>query len=553
MSINERNFFDNWKEFVIGKPDETILNHLDIIKNHTTLDGNLKYKSDKEVYKVFSLFITHNYGSHVYELVNFLKYLRFIEFPIYKIMVSNSSEITKEIKKIEFKKNNTISNQMTLKFDKHSFNLHYNRISIYIIMLDFIEEFLGLETLLSTDEKINELSSHEELKQISNNISKKLYNYLKNLLPTSYLQNLSTIISDQIIKEKNNESHNIVSEDISDQFILDFWINSHSIKKDFSIKTYSTAVDFCMVYRRSIDLNKSNHSKVVGQINEKDPWDNLSKEQVDNLLDQLVDNSADNIFHSIDYIEKTQDKKINLLKKNQINELKKFSKYQNTSLSLPLTILRSCVFGSIQNKIIEAERRKKLNLEKEFINLDENCKFRDQYRIYEDLITNIDFLKGVLFYKLWTFRRIETFQFIRDYLTGKEESLFNNFLKMNKSYFENTSLNKNERENAFTKFESFIEDKSENNFQQFTKKLNILKTRSKNFRRSGVDFKDCSYENINTLETLIKVLFKIKEFLSKFLKKLNPKLDKLEFYFAQDKDIFFKHFYCMYSEKEKEI
>ena len=104
MSINERNFFDNWKEFIIGKPDETILNHLDIIKNHTVLDGNLKYKSDKEVYKVFSLFITHNYGSHIYELVNFLKYLTFIEFPINKIMVSNSSEITKEIKKIEFKK-----------------------------------------------------------------------------------------------------------------------------------------------------------------------------------------------------------------------------------------------------------------------------------------------------------------------------------------------------------------------------------------------------------------------------------------------------------------
>ena len=308
-----------------------------------------------------------------------------------------------------------------------------------------------------------------------------------------------------------------------------------------------------MAYRRSIDLNKSNHSTVVGQINEKDPWDNLSKEQVDNLLDQLVDNSVDNIFLSIDYIEKAKDKKINLLKKNQINELKIFSKYQNTSLHLPLTILRTCVFGSIQNKITEAERRKKLNLEKELINLDENSKFRDQHRVYQDLITNIDFLKGVLFYKLWTFRRIESFQFIRDYLTDKEESLFNNFLKMNKSYLESPSLNKKESENPFTKFESFIEDKSENNFQKFVIKLNILKTQSKTFRRSGVEFKDFSYENINTLETLIKVLFKIKEFLSEFLNKLNPKLDKLEFYFAQDKDIFFKHFYCLYSEKEKEI
>ena len=553
MSINEQNFYDNWKEFVIGKPDEAILNHLDIIKNHTTIDGNLKYRNDKEVYKVFSLFITHNYGSYVYELINFLKYLTVIQFPIYKIMVLDSSQITKQIKKIDLKKNNIISNQMILKLNKHSFKLHYNRISIYIIMLDFIEEFLGLETLLSIDKKINGLSSYEELKQISNDISKKLYNYLKNLLPSSYLQNLSTIISNQIIQEKNDDNHNIVSEDISDQFILDFWVNSNFIKKDFLIKTYSTVVDFCMVYRRSIDLNKSNHSTMVGQINEKDPWDNLSKEQVDNLLDQLVDNSLDNIFHSIDYIEKAQSKKINILKKNQINELKIFSKYQNTSLYLPLTILRTCVFGDIQNRIIEAERRKKLNLQKELINLDENSKFLDQHRVYEDLITNIDFLKGVLFFKLWTFRRIEVFQFIRDYLTEKEEFLFNNFLKMNKSYLESSSVGDKENESSFTKFESFIVDKSENDFEKFLIKLNTLKTQSKTFRRSGVEFDNFSYENTITLETLIKVLFKIKEFLTEFLNKLNPKLDKLEYYFAQDKDIFFKQFFWLYSEKEKEI
>ena len=155
MQINEQKIFNNWKEFVIGQPDEIILNHLDIIKNHTSINGDLKHKNERDLIKVFSLFITHNYGTYIYELCNFLKYLSLVEIPIYKIMILNSFEITKEIKKIELKRNNKISNQIILKLDKHLFNLHYNRISIYIIMLDFIEEFLGLETLLSLDKLIN--------------------------------------------------------------------------------------------------------------------------------------------------------------------------------------------------------------------------------------------------------------------------------------------------------------------------------------------------------------------------------------------------------------
>ena len=68
MRINDNNFFDNWKEFSIGKPDEIILNHFDIVKNHTDLNGDIKHKNSKELIKTFSLIITHNYGTSIYEL-----------------------------------------------------------------------------------------------------------------------------------------------------------------------------------------------------------------------------------------------------------------------------------------------------------------------------------------------------------------------------------------------------------------------------------------------------------------------------------------------------
>ena len=57
------------------------------IKNKTTLTGSLKYPNLKEVNKVFALFITHNYGSVIYELCNFLKYLSQNNLPFYNIMV----------------------------------------------------------------------------------------------------------------------------------------------------------------------------------------------------------------------------------------------------------------------------------------------------------------------------------------------------------------------------------------------------------------------------------------------------------------------------------
>ena len=45
------------------------------------------------------------------------------------------------------------------------------------------------------------LSTQKELQEISNNVSKKVYSYLKNLLPTSHLQSLSLAIGNFIIKK----------------------------------------------------------------------------------------------------------------------------------------------------------------------------------------------------------------------------------------------------------------------------------------------------------------------------------------------------------------
>jgi len=199
--MRDKLFFDDWKEFTLQKPDEVILNHFENIKNKTTLTGSLKYPNLKEVNKVFALFITHNYGSIIYELCNFLKYLSQNNLPFYNIMVMESNDLLKKIKKINFINSQEISNKFTLKLQSYNFDIAYSRISNLIIIIEFLEEILGLEEILSLDKSIGNISTQKELQEISNNVSKKVYSYLKNLLPTSHLQNLSLAIGNFIIKK----------------------------------------------------------------------------------------------------------------------------------------------------------------------------------------------------------------------------------------------------------------------------------------------------------------------------------------------------------------
>ena len=563
MRVNERNFFDNWKEFSLKKPDEMILNHYDIVKNHTDINGDLKHKNTKEVIKIFSLFITHNYGSSIYELCNFLKYLNLINLSIYNVMVLDSHEIVKKIKKINIINNQNISNKITLKIENHLFDISYSRISTYIVLLDFIEEFIGIEEILNIEEKIDKLLSYNDLKLISNNLSKKVYIYLKNFLPTSYIQRFSSAIGNQIITEKKDENHVIVSEDISDDFILNFWIHSRFIEKELLIKTFSLAADLCFIYKKSIDINNSYNLTIVDQINDDEPWNFLSNEDIDIFTNQLMESSENIISNSINYMQNLHEKKINILKKNEINEIKIFSKYENLSFNLSLTILRISVFGNIQNKIIEAERRKKLNLKEDLHLLSSDLKYIDQKNIYEKLILNINSLKEIVFYKLWMFEAKETFEFIKDFLSEKELEYFDKFLIEQKHKFniaivskkENFSnLEKNfeyELEKLFINFKAFLKQENQiSKFNEFNNYLDILRKKTKMFRRSGVEFNINNSENIKNLVKIYKSLNEINKFLSKLLIVLNSGIKTLDAQFNEDKIIFFEHFSYLYNNEE---
>jgi len=570
--MRDKLFFDDWKEFTLQKPDEVILNHLENIKNKTTLTGSLKYRNLKEVNKVFALFLTHNYGSIIYELCNFLKYLSHNNLPFYNIMVMESNDLLKKIKKINFINSQEISNKFTLKLESYNFDISYSRISNLIIIIEFLEEILGLEEILLLDKSVGNVRTQKELQEISNNISKKVYSYLKNLLPTSHLQSLSLAIGNFIIKKNKDVNHKIVSEDISDDFIFDFWVAFSMGEKDLLIKTFNLASDLCLSYKKSIELVEKYNFSSRYHIDEEYSLNMISKDTLNEFLEQITSSDEHMFSKSFNKLCVWQSDKINILKKKELSEIEVFSKYDDLSMKLPLTILRVCSFGNIQNKIIENQRRKKSDLNNFFHSYFDTSIYYDQRQIIQNIINNNSFICEILFYKLWSFESPKVIDIIRNYLNKDELILFENFINQNKEkldfepilddidlfreltkkrmnytpdeYREEKLANLNEEFKVFINSSKFQSD-----FKSFLNFISKSKKSTMSFRRSGFDFNLNSEENIKTMTEIYNTLSIIKEFLFKFINCLNLNVNDLKSKFNEDKILFFEHFKLLYSKE----
>ncbi len=565
------NFFENWNEFSLQKPDEIILDHLEIVQNQTKINGDLKHKNKKSVIKIFALFLTHNYGSVIYELCNFLKYLEQIELNLYDIMVLDANDITKKIKKNELKSNISLSSKIEFKIENKSFEIYFTRIHTYIIILDFVEEFLGLEEILKLEENLKVSNTYESLQKLSNQISRQIYNYLKTLLPSSHIQNFSTAISNKILSNKKNQNTEITSDDITDEFILNFWINSKNFINEQEIKTFTLAADICLNYKRSVRLNNIYNLNYKDQINNETSLTYITNENIDDFLNQVTDDNEDNISKFFDYLESLNKQKINILKKNELNEIKNIVKYQENSFELPLTILRILIFGSIQNQIVEAFRRKNNHSKNKILNDKYSNAYNKQVKIYSDFLLNLNYLKNIIFFRLWSVNAKYSLEFIRDFLSEKELKIFNKHLNLitgnidhlntlndvkndhpfsqeNNVYPIKNEINENEIDILLEKIKNFI--KEQDNFDSFNNFLKETKKNSNNFRRSGINFNLNNPENTKIFINSYKSLNGIREFIFKYLNELELKVKNLKKQFSEDKEIFFNNFKKLYLEKE---
>ena len=386
------------------------------------------------------------------------------------------------------------------------------------------------------------------------------------------MQSFSAAIGNFIIKKNRDENHKIISEDISDDFIFDFWVSFSLEEKDLLIKTFTLASELCLSYKKSIELNEKYKFSSRYQLNEENSSNTISEDTLNEFLEQITSSDEHVLSKYFNKLCILQSDKINLLKKKELGEIEVFSKYNELSMKLPLTILRICVFGNIQNKIIENQRRKKLDLNDFFQSYSDISMYYDQSQIIQNIINNNSFICEILFYKLWSFEDPKVIDIIRNYLNKDELILFENFINKKKENLdfdpnlddisllkELTKKNENYTPDEYREkkladlFEEFKIFTNSSKFQSdFNSFLNFLSKSRKNtisFRRSGFDFNINNKKNIETITEIYNILSIIKEFLWKFIDVLNLNVNNLKAKFNEDKIIFFEHFKLLYTKE----
>ena len=181
------------------------------------------------------------------------------------------------------------------------------------------------------------------------------------------------LISAELMSFKNEKFDNLNSDDIDDEFIFEFWKKVNSKNKKFSLKTFRLVFELCLKFKKALQLaptliqneiSLNNHENTLYQqkfySNEfnNDDWDK-SNQNYETSIDYITNESSKS-EEAIKFFEILQKEGINLVKKNEIEDLRIFSLYPEFLNKIALSYMRNIVFSNIQNKLIEAERRNNL-------------------------------------------------------------------------------------------------------------------------------------------------------------------------------------------------
>ena len=541
--------FESWKEFSLEKPSDIFYNSLQNVLENTDLEGDLKHKKEN-VLKVFSLLITHNYGHLLYELIHLLHYLNTIKIPCYKVLVLKTYNLQKEIladKNTLYK----VKKDIDCSINEKEFRISFSRIPVLLILLDFIEEFLGVQKIIELNDYLEKIEDHNQLTLFSNHLSKLLYQFMKDKLPSAHVQNYGHLISEELSKFKNEKFDNLNANDVDDDFIFNLWERVNTVHENISLRTYRLVFQLCLRFKKAMEFSPSltlnnemyennefvwYQEKFYGDSNEdNNQWDTSSK-KFETIANHIVEDN-EKLEDGINFFEVLQKKGVNLIKKNEIEELKLLSFYPEFLNEIPLSFTRNIIFSNLQNILIEGERRNTL---KESYNKILKAKNDNSYKDYLNKIEKSKLhlirLKSIIFSYLWDNKSKFSVELVYDYLSSKEKDILRDFTK---KYITENPKN---IDGLFFNLKKFIQDeyKNEKKFSEVQDKITEFNNFRKNFRRKGLfidkstDLNKTFYEASNFLNKFIATIINFK-------KSLNVNKD-LDFQFNIDFDNFTRVF-----------
>ena len=520
---------------------------LDRVVQKTDFNSNLKHNS-QNVYSIFNSFISLNFSIKVFEVIHFIKFLTEKNIQIWDVSIYNFNQIKK---KFLFK--DSFTDQLIINFEEYKFVLQQKRIPNYLIIIDFIEEFIGIDKLIELQEKIRLSKNEKDLKSLINEINRDLYQEISSNNSNSQAKRIGESLFKNVIeivkqkKEKfdknffnNKEILEFISfKDIDDDMILDLWKIYSDDKSEINIKSYKKIFKEVTTLVEAIFINSTNLKNVVQSLHKEDGVRRtlLDVKEKEIFLNDIFEQTiCSSIQSEIDFCLNLNDKKINLLKKNEIDILDDIKNFNYHLSHLNLSFYRSLIFSGFQNIIIEAERRGNINdVFNSIKELKDDNLYKTQNINIEQIKNNCELVIKIFFLKLWEKEDYNSLGIIEEFLNVNEKLIYKDLLNNIRKKPQEFKIQSIEK--IFINIRKHILEDESNEFESFKNFLKSSKKIKASYRRQGIRESDTEISSKFILE-IIDQFTRLRKFLYEFLNQNNDEkiFDKFvnDFYFFND-------------------
>jgi len=271
-----------------------------------------------------------------------------------------------------------VGNQgVTLDYQDGPFTITYIRMPVLSALLEFLLTALGYITLDDALAPLRHgLQSRQSVSKVANTLSRLIYDYLRDHLPTAQSQRKFRTLLDYCDQD---------SQAIDDEMILSFW-KDYDPMTDTGIdfKTYDSVVDSFLRLLQSLDGAK----------------DLLALQKTSSIGKDFDQEEAnpDHIHQQLDYIEEEENPlrilqtapvdQVKFLTQRETSHTERTAKAGSFALRIPLSILRSDTFRLMQSRLTQAVRQKRTPAAFHDIIVDTSITYLSQRETYQNVREN---------------------------------------------------------------------------------------------------------------------------------------------------------------------
>jgi hypothetical protein len=229
-------------------------------------------------------------------------------------------------------------NYLNLHIDNTEFAISPTRVGVLAVMLELIVSIEPLQ--LSKIEEMLLNANSQTVKQLSSNLQKLIYSYLKEHIPEASTQERFRAISGWL------KRNSLTAQRITDQDVLDFWISPPAQP---SYIKYSTVLDDLLDAITAIDVVENtlnaDHALSLGNNSEQGE---VNADWVQSTVFEQADNTTD-----LSWLCQSP----KFLTLAQYQPMKSLLSHGKLACQLPLSFLRLAIFGDWQSVLVQAKRK----------------------------------------------------------------------------------------------------------------------------------------------------------------------------------------------------